>query len=128
MDSGLEMKTYVAVIDGEAIMAFRAEDDDHAYDLAYEDDGGLQLGLNGFSGLLRADGRVLWDEVSEITVRRATKEEHARWIAGRDAETGSSYDGKQIDPAMGDDPDDINVYLIPVTSVDDEDEDGNAAE
>src|SRR5215813_14392155 len=100
------MKTYVAEINGEAIMAFRAEDDDHTHEIVKEKDGGLQLGLNGFSGLLRADGRPLWDGQSEIRARLATDEEHQRWLKARDAETG---EGKQIDPSMDDDPDDFNV-------------------
>jgi hypothetical protein len=113
------METYVAEINGEAVMAFRAEDDDHAYDIVNEKDGGLQLGLNSYSGLLRADGNVLWDEKTEIKARRATEAEHQEWLKARDAETG---EGKRIDPSMDDDPDDFNVYLIPVMSVD-EDED-----
>jgi hypothetical protein len=122
------METYVAEINGEAVMAFRAEDDDHAYDIVNEKDGGLQLGLNGHSGLLRADGNVLWDEKTEIKARRATEAEHQEWLEARDAETG---EGKQIDPSMDDDPDDFNVYLISVMSVDeeeDEDEDEDEAD
>jgi hypothetical protein len=118
------METYVAEINGEAVMAFRAEDDDHAYDIVNEKDGGLQLGLNGHSGLLRADGNVLWDEKTEIKARRATEAEHQEWLEARDAETG---EGKQIDPSMDDDPDDFNVYLIPVMS-EDEDEGEEEAE
>jgi hypothetical protein len=113
------METYVAEINGEAVMAFRAEDDDHAYDIVNEKDGGLQLGLNGHSGLLRADGNVLWDEKTEIKARRATEAEHQEWLEARDAETG---EGKQIDPSMDDDPDDFNVYLIPVMSEDEGEE------
>jgi hypothetical protein len=64
------MKTYVAEIGGQAIIAFRAEDDDEAFDIVNEENGGLQLGLNGYVGLLRADGKVLWDGESEITARR----------------------------------------------------------
>jgi hypothetical protein len=123
MEAEEHMKTYVAEINGEAIIAFRAKDDDGAYAIVNETDGGLQLGLNGFSGMLRADGSVLWDDETEIKSRRATDEEHAKWVAVRDAETGLAVDGKQIDPTMGDDPDDLNVYLIPIMSVDDDDED-----
>jgi hypothetical protein len=107
------MRTYVAEIDGEAIMAFRAEGDDEAYDIVNEENGGLQLGLNGYSGLLRTNGRPLWDEQSEIKARPATDDEHKRWVnAPRDSEEA------------GDDPDDFNVYLIPTIPGDkDEDKD-----
>jgi hypothetical protein len=49
------MRTYVAEVDGEAILAFRAEDDDAAERIICEEDGGLQIVVRGYSGLLRAD-------------------------------------------------------------------------
>jgi hypothetical protein len=70
------IKTYVAEINGEAIIAFRAEDDDHANAIVNDEDGGLRSGHNGLSGLLRADGSVLWDGETEIKARRATDAEH----------------------------------------------------
>jgi hypothetical protein len=118
----LVMKTYVAEINGEAVMAFRAEDDDDAYCQVNEENGGVQLGLNGFVGVLRADGGVLWDGETPIETRLATQAEHERWQKARDAEIGSAYDGKQIDPDFGDDFDDFCAYLIPVKPVDDEDD------
>jgi hypothetical protein len=117
-----QLKTYVAEINGEAIIAFRAEDDDDAYAIVNEENGGLQLGLSGFSGMLRADGRVLWDGEAEIKARPATEAEHERWRAARDAEIGNAHDGKQIDLSAGDSLDDFNLYLLPVTSVDEDEE------
>jgi hypothetical protein len=116
------MKTYVAEINGEAILAFRAEDDSDAYAIVNEENGGLQLGLNGYSGLRHADGRVLWDDEAEIKARLATDDEHDRWLKARDAETGSACDGKQFDPDFPDDPDDFMAYLISVKPVDEDEE------
>jgi hypothetical protein len=109
------MKTYVAEIKGEAILAFRAEDDDDAQEVVHEDNGGLQLGLNGFSGLLRADGRALWDGTSPIKWRLASSEEHEIWrkSSRANAETAER--------------DDWNVYLVPVMSVDEDDDEGEFA-
>jgi hypothetical protein len=113
------MKTYVAEINGEAIMAFRAEDDVSALAFVNEENGGFQLGL---SEVVRADGRALWDGDSTISRRLATAAEHDQWLKVRNAETGAGADGKQIDPETVDDPDDLNVYLIPVFDPDDEDD------
>ena len=113
------MKTYVAEINGEAIMAFRAEDDDAALGIVNEENGGLRLGLYD---VLRADGKPLWDGESIISSRLATAAEHDQWLEVRDAEIGIA-EGKQINPEIGDDPDDYNVYLIPVIGLDDEDDD-----
>jgi hypothetical protein len=60
------MKTYVAEIDGEAILAFRAENDDVAERITCEEDGGFQLVVRGYSGLLRGDGHPLWNGTSSI--------------------------------------------------------------
>jgi hypothetical protein len=111
------MRTYVAEIDGEALIAFRAEGDNDAYHIVNQTNGDLQLSLNGFSGLVRVDGNPLWDGQTEIKVRPATDDEHEIWLDARNAEIG---EGKQIDPSMGDDPDTLNVYLIPTCAVDDE--------
>ena len=43
------MRTYIAEINGEALIAFRAKGDHEAYDIVNEKNGDLQLGLNGFS-------------------------------------------------------------------------------
>jgi hypothetical protein len=99
-----------------------AEDDDEAHQMVDEEDGGVRLGLNGFSGLLRENGDVLWDGATEIKTRVATEVEHERWVKALAAETGSANEGKQIDLQAGDDPDDLIAYLIPVHSVDDGEE------
>jgi hypothetical protein len=114
-----DMKTYVAEINGEAIMAFRAEDDDAALGIVNEENGGLRLGLYD---VLRANGKPLWDGESIISSRLATAAEHDQWLEVRDAEIAIA-EGKQINPEIGDDPDDYNVYLIPVIGPDDEDDD-----
>jgi hypothetical protein len=119
------MKTYVVEINGEAIVAFRAEDDDAAFRIVNEKDGGLQLGLYD---VLRADGKPLWDGESTISSRPATAAEHDEWLKVRDAEIGATTDGKQIDSEMGDGPDDLNVYLTPVIDPDDDDEDDDDSE
>ena len=113
------MRTYVVEINGEALIAFRAEGDNDAHHIVNETNGDLQLGLNGFSGVLRPDGNPLWDGETEIKVRLATNDEHKIWREALDAETG---EGKQIDPSMGSDPDALNVYLIPTSAVEGEDE------
>jgi hypothetical protein len=111
------MKTYVAEINGEATMAFRAVDAYHAHDLINDVYGPMQLGLSGCSGPEREDGRPLWDEETPIELRVATEEEHECWCKARDAEIRKAADGKQINPEMGDAVDDFNVYLVPTKPV-----------
>jgi hypothetical protein len=116
------MKTYVAEIDGEAVMAFRAEDYDEAYDMANGDEsehGGMKTVLTESD---RAGGGVIWDGQSEIAVREATDAEHERWQEARDAATGDAHEGFTIDPKMGDDLDEFNVFLIPISDPLDEDD------
>ena len=43
------MKTYVAEINGEPILAFRAEDDEAAERIIHEQDGGFQIVVRGYS-------------------------------------------------------------------------------
>jgi hypothetical protein len=102
------MRTYVAEIDGEAILAFRAENDEAARRIVSEEESGFQLVVRGYSGLLRADGGVLWDGTSPIRYRLASRHEHELWLTVRKAQTGCA-----------DDPDDWVVYLVPVVSIDD---------
>jgi hypothetical protein len=120
----IETHTYVAEINGEPIVAFRADDVDEAFAIAHDAEGGLQLDL---TCALRVDGtdpRPVWDGESAISVRLATKAEHERWAKARDAEVREATDGKLIDLKMGDDWDDFNVYLIPISyDEDDEQED-----
>src|SRR3974377_436070 len=127
MNDAETMKTYVAEINGEAVMAFRAMDDDDAHDMASDEDGDLQQSLNEFSGVVREDGRPLWDGKSEIRVRPATEAEDEDWRTARDAEIENADEGELIDSEIEDDSDDFNVYLIPVKSADDEEEDATAA-
>jgi hypothetical protein len=107
-------RTFVAVIHGEAVMAFRADDEDEAHDLVHGEEseqGGIKTVLMEYD---RANGSVIWDGHSEIAVRLATDSEHMRWQQSSDA----------TDPDDRDDPDDRNVFLIPISDPsDDEDED-----
>jgi hypothetical protein len=95
------MKIYVAEINGEALMAFRAEDDVGALAFVNEENGAFQLGL---SDVVRTDGKPLWDRESTISPRLATAAEHDQWLKALNA-------------------DDLNVYLIPVVDLDDDDDD-----
>jgi len=126
MNDAETMKTYVAEINGEAVMAFRAIDDDDAHDMASDVDGDLQQSLNESSGMVREDGSPLWDGKSEIRVRPATEAEDEDWRIARDAEIENADEGELIDSEIEDDFDDFNIYLIPVKSVDEE-EDTTAA-
>jgi hypothetical protein len=101
------MKTYVAEVDGEAILAFRAENDDAADRIIRDEESGFQVVVRGYSGLLRVDGRPLWDGTSPIRYRLASPHEHGLWLTLRSAEIGSPND-----------PNDWVVYLVPVVSVD----------
>jgi hypothetical protein len=124
-DDAETMKTYVAEINGEAVVAFRAMDDDDAHDLAGDEDGDLQLSLNESSGVVRADGSPLWDGKSEITVRPATEAEDESWRTARDSEIEDADEEEPLDAELEDDFDDFNVYLIPVKSTDEEGETTN---
>jgi hypothetical protein len=126
MNDAETMKTYVAEINGEAVIAFRAMDDDDAHDLVSDQDGDLQQSLNESSGFVRADGSPLWDGKSEIIARAATKAEDESWREARDAEIGNADEGELIDSEIEEDFDDFNVYLIEVKSVDDEEGDSTA--
>lgn len=115
------MRTYVAEINGEAIVAFRAEDDDQAYDIVNNVEGGIQISLLDFD---RADGDVLWDGATEIVARRATVIEHAKWLRALKQSTREAAESGFIDRGMRDDPDDFCLYLIPIpTPADDGQED-----
>src|SRR5260370_7851095 len=85
------MKIYVAEINGEAIMAFRAEDDVGALAFVNEENGAFQLGL---SDVVRTDGKPLWDRESTISPRLAPAAGHDQCL-------------KALNAA------DLNVYLIP---------------
>jgi hypothetical protein len=118
MNDAEVMKTYVAEINGEAVMAFRAMDDDDAHDMITDEDGHVLESLDESSGIVRADGNPLWDGKSEIIARPATNTEDESWRKARDAEIGNADEGEPIDSEIEEDFDDFNVYLIPVKSAD----------
>ncbi len=132
MDDAETMKTYVAEINGEAVIAFRAMDDDDAHDMVSDEDGDVQQSLDESSGVLREDGSPLWDGKSEIKVRPATEAEDQEWREARDADEHDPEDEPKEEPIeseteddseVEDDSDGDVVYLIPVKEVDDEEED-----
>jgi hypothetical protein len=122
-DDAEAMKTYVAEVNGEAVMAFRAMDDDDAHDMVSDEDGDVQQSLNQDSGVVRTDGSPLWDGKSEIVARPATKAEDQSWREARDAEIQNADEGGLIESEVEDEFDDFGVYLIPVKSADDEEGD-----
>jgi hypothetical protein len=101
------MKTYVACIGGEGVLAFRAENDDEAHEMIDDKDGSIRSDLKALTG---ADEKPLWDGKSAIQMREATAAEHAEWEQSRDQAIGD----EEIDVDAGDDPDDWNVYLASI--------------
>ena len=99
------MKTYVASINGNAVLAFRAEDDDQARAIIDDPEGGMRSDL---LTLIGADGKSLWDGKSAIEVREATAAQHVEWKQSRDQ---AIRDG-EIDLDARNNPDEWNVYLI----------------
>jgi hypothetical protein len=103
------MKTYVATIGGNAVLAFRAEDDDQALAIIDDPEGSMRSDLQALVG---ADGKPLWDGKSTIQAREATPAQHTaqhtEWEQSRDQ---AISDG-EIDLDAGNDPDEWNVYLI----------------
>jgi hypothetical protein len=107
------MKTYVAEINGEAVVAFRASDEEDARAKINDEGGDLQQCLNDSSGFVRADGSALWDGRSEIGVRPAMEAEDESWRKACDNEIGDAEQGKPIE----DDLEDFSAYLISVKAV-----------
>jgi hypothetical protein len=101
------MKTYVACIGGEAVLAFRAEDDDEARAMIDDQEGGMRSDLKALVG---ADGKPLWDGKSAIQAQEATAAQHAEWEQSRD----QAISDEEIDLDSGDDPNERNVYLTSV--------------
>jgi hypothetical protein len=62
------MDTYVAIINGKAVLAFRAEDDDEARAIIEDEGGSMRSDLRALAGM---DGKSLWDGKSAIEVREA---------------------------------------------------------
>jgi hypothetical protein len=98
------MNTYVAHIAGEAVLAFRAEDEEQAQEMVQNHEG-LRSDLRV---LVDENGKALWDGVSPIDVWEATAAQNAEWEQSRDQ---AISDG-EIDLDAGDNPDEWNVYLV----------------
>ena len=101
------MNTYVAIIGGKAVLAFRAEDDDEARAMIDDQEGSMRSDLKV---LLATDGKPLWDGKSPIEAREATAAQHAAWKQSRDQ---AIRDG-EIDLDARKDPDEWNVYLMSI--------------
>jgi hypothetical protein len=100
--TGDAMRTYVAEIDGRAIVAFRAENDQDGQRIVFNEmNGGRQLGLNS-DDAFDTKGRVLWDGEAPITCRPASSEEHDRWFKGSHAELEDGQADREY------------VFLVPV--------------
>jgi hypothetical protein len=99
------MNTYVAIINGKAVLAFRADDDDEARAIVDDKEGSMRSDLKVLVGM---DGKPLRDGESAIEAREATAAQHAEWKQSRDQAIG---DG-EIDLDARNNPDEWNVYLI----------------
>jgi len=98
------MNTYVAIIGGKAVLAFRAVDDDQASAMIDNPEGSVRSDLKVLVG---ADGKPLWDGKSAIQVQEATSAQHAEWKQSRDQAISEG----EIDLDARNDPDEWNVYL-----------------
>jgi hypothetical protein len=101
------MKTYVACIGEEAVLAFRAENDDDAHAMIDDEEGSIRSDLKVLVG---AHEKPLWDGKSAIQVREATAAQHAEWEQSRD----QAISDEEIDLDAGDDPDEWSVYLTSI--------------
>jgi hypothetical protein len=98
------MKTYVACIGEEAVLAFRAENDDDAHAMIDDEEGSIRSDLKV---LVDIDEKPLWDGKSTLQVREATAAQHAEWEESRD----QAISDEEIDLDAGDDPDEWSGYL-----------------
>src|SRR5690349_14815615 len=114
------MRTYVADVDGVPIVAFRAENNEHAQSLANDKGSELQESLRDFNN---PDGSPLWDGAAAILVRPATESEDDDWHTARDASVGEFSEGAVIDPNLGENLDDFILYLVPIVPSDNEEDD-----
>jgi hypothetical protein len=108
------MRTYVVEIEGESVMAFRAKDYEEAQTTVHggeSEQGGIKTVLLEYD---RTDGRPLWNGISQITARIANESETQQWEKARGTATGLAHEGYLIDLQNGDDPDDLNAFLIPI--------------
>src|ERR1700730_13401146 len=101
------MKTYVACIGEEAVLAFRAENDDEAQTMIDDKEGSIRSDLIVLVG---TNEKPLWDGKSAIQARKATAAQHAEWEQSRD----QAISDEEIDLDAGDDPDEWNVYLTSI--------------
>jgi hypothetical protein len=95
------MQTYVAEIEGRAIMAFRARNNEQAQVWVASEES-----IRSDLVALESQGRPLWDGKTELVVRAATIPEQAAWRKKSVELTEQDADH---------DPDDALVFLIPVT-------------
>lgn len=98
------MNTYAITIGGQAVLAFRAEDEEQAREMVDDHEGDARSDL---TTLVDTDGKPLWDGKTAIHVREASAAQHAEWEQSRDL---AISDG-DIDLDAGDNPDEWNVYL-----------------
>ena len=98
------MNTYVILIAGKAVLAFRAGDDDQARAMIDNQEGSMRSDLKVLVG---TDGKPLWDGKSSMQVREATAAEHAEWKQSRHLAISDA----EIDLDAGNNPDDWNVGL-----------------
>jgi hypothetical protein len=103
------MKTYVACVGEEAVLAFRAENDDQAHEMIDDKEGSVRSDLRVLVG---TDEKPLWDGRSAIHMREATAAQNAEWEQSRD----QAISDEEIDLAAGDDPDEWSVYLTSIPS------------
>ena len=101
------MKTYVACIGEEAVLAFRADNDDEAQAMIDDQEGSIRSDLKVLVG---TDEKPLWDGTSAIQMREATAAQHAEWEQSRD----QAISDEEIDLDAGDNPDEWSVYLTSV--------------
>jgi hypothetical protein len=104
------MKTYVAIVGLQAVLAFRAEDDAQAQAMIDDHEGDVRSELLELTG---PDGKPLWDGKSAIRVKEATTAQHFDWEQARD----QAIEDGEIDLDAGDSPDEWNVYLSDIPGV-----------
>jgi hypothetical protein len=99
------MQTYVVSIGGKAVLAFRADDDEQAREVAHSTS--MQSDLRT---LTDTDGKPLWDGKADIQVLLASAAHDSEWKQSRDQ---AIRDG-EIDLNAGHDPDNWEVYFLEV--------------
>lgn len=102
------MTIYVAEIQGKAIAAFSSEGD------AAADSRVSGVAFRAGLSVLQNEGRALWDGSSNISARRATRDEGQRWEASR---ATAVREGE-----LASEDTDWVCYLIPVGDFDDDDD------